>query len=158
MKYKEKVLRKRLFRQSLVTLQEFACTEPQLPLNNRRAIVASIYFGSCSSKPNKDAKPQTFHALNYQFTQQGLIRSCLDKMISFPDEDQKLKKAICTISSLGAWAKGNPNLTQDIFEDFVSQILPEDENWRRKIKLSNRRISDWLLDSPNTFYKKIHTR
>ena len=158
MKYKDKILRKRLLAQSLCVLTDFACTEPKLSLEKRRAIVASIRFGGCLFKPNKDAKPQTISGINYQLTRQGLLRSCLDKLVSCPDTENEVKKAICTISSLNAWAYVNPNLTQDVFAAFVSRIIPEDENHLRKANLRSDKFLDWVARYPNSFYKKYPQR
>jgi len=169
MSYKDKVLKKRLFKQSLFILQDFACSEPKLSLNNRRSIVAAISLGGSLANPYKHFKILPYYHINYQYTRQGLIRACMDKMITHPEGGEKVKKAICAISSLSAWAKTNPNLAQDIFDDFVQGIVPEDFSMEA-VEPSTKAIGglkknfgetvalDLVSLSGNLFYKKYKSR
>ena len=168
MSYKDKVLKKRLFMQSLIVLRDFACNEPKLPLDNRRAIVSSISLGGSLASRYKQLKMFPYYHLNYQYTRQGLLRSCLDKIISSSEKAQEVKKAICMISSLSAWAKSNPNWSKNIFDDFTKQIVPEDfsektesltgVNAGLKRRFGNDITLDLITLSGNSFYKKYKAR
>ena len=165
MKYKDKILRKRLLTQLLFELVNFAYSDPKLSLEERRKIVAAIRSGGSSSKKLNPNLIQTYFHSNYQKTQKGILRSCLDKIITYSDEQQKLKKAICVVCSLSAWARSNPQLSGDIFDDFISRIVPEDKNIstfsgelisekRLKENLGSQVIQDLITIPGNVFYKK----
>ena len=105
MGYKDKIIKKRLFCQSLMTLKDFACSKPELSLENKQAIIGAIALGGSLQTPGPRNKIQTYYHFNYHYTQRGLIRAFSDKLIRTDSEEkQKVKKAICIISSLSSWA------------------------------------------------------
>ena len=166
MAYKDKILKKRLFAQSLSTLKEFACSEPEMPLEKRQAIIGAIHLGGSLIQNCPPHKQQTYYHLNYQYTQQGLIRACSDKLISHPHERQQVRKAICTLSSLSAWARSNPQMTEDIFFNFSNQILHKslendsvfEATKALKSKYGHEILLDLVTYTPNRFYKKYKQR
>jgi len=166
MSYKDKVLKKELFVRALTTLADFALGEPKLPLNNRRAIVASIQLGeSVKYKQNKEQQP---FSKNYQKVYQGLHNAFATKISN--ETDEKLKHAICTIASLAAWAGSNPDKTDPILEAFAMNIVPEDskpdtglsplEVIRREFRkeLGMEKSFDFLTIPLEQFQKKYHQR
>lgn len=167
MSYKDKILKKRLFAQALLTLQNFALSSPELSSEKRQDIVRAIYIGGSLSRNNKCKKTQTYYHLNYQYTSLGLLRSCLDKMISHPEKAKEVKKAICTISALSAWASSYPNLVEYYMKNFRISMVPEGFSKgifgpRTKIIDGFRHhigpAEDLVLLSGNKFYKKYQSR
>lgn len=167
MSYKDKILKKRLFFQSLMTLGDFACSEPELSLENKQAIIGAIALGGSLRYPAPRNKIQTYYHFNYHYTQRGLIRAFSDKLIQTdPKEKQKLKKAICIISSLSSWANENPQLTSDAFLNFSNQLLDKNNQQDTvaqaqrslKQKYGHEILLDLVTMSGNRFYKKYNQR
>ena len=167
MSYKDKILKKRLFCQSLMTLKDFACSKPELSLENKQAIVGAIALGGSLQTPGPRNKIQTYYHFNYHYTQRGLIRAFSDKLIQTDSEEkQKVKKAICIISSLSSWANKTPQLTSDAFLNFSNQLLDKndqsdavaDAQRNLKQKYGHEVLLDLVTMSGNRFYKKYNQR
>ena len=167
MSYKDKIIKKRLFCQSLMTLKDFATSKPELSLENKQAIVGAIALGGSLQTPGPRNKIQTYYHFNYHYTQSGLIRAFSDKLIQTDSEEkQKVKKAICIISSLSSWANGNPQLTSDAFLNFSNQLLDKNDQSdavaqaqrNLKQKYGHEVLLDLVTMSGNRFYKKYNQR
>ena len=178
MGYANKKRQEKLFNDSLNELLVFAYAQPELSLDQRRALVMAIFKGGSLGNYYQKHTPQTFTSLNYQYTRQGLLRVCLDKMITYPELSKNIRKAIYSISALSAWAKTNPNHTEAIFDNFAQKMCPEDcvqdtgwsitgniaSNFQKSLvkKLGHRLGTDKTLDfiiySPNSFYKKYREK
>ena len=172
MKYSDKKKRDDLFRSSLNELLIFAYNTPALSLNERRALVMTIYDGGDFEQKEQES---TFHySSDYNYTRQGLIRICLDKMVSCPELTQNVTKAIGKISALSAWAILNPNRTGEIIDSFAKKMCPEDyseestqtiidsirNNLRKNLvrrygeKTGRERYLDLMTSPSSFFYKK----
>jgi len=167
MSYKDKILKKRLFCQSLMTLKDFACSKPELSLENKQAIIGAIALGGSLQTPGPRNKIQTYYHFNYHYTQRGLIRAFSDKLIQTDSEEkQKVKKAICIISSLSSWANENTQLTSDAFLNFSNQVLDKNNQLdavaqaqrNLKQKYGHEVLLDLVTMSGNRFYKKYNQR
>ena len=167
MSYKDKIIKKRLFCQSLMTLKDFACSKPELSLENKQAIIGAIALGGSLQTPGPRNKIQTYYHFNYHYTQRGLIRAFSDKLIQTDSEEkQKVKKAICIISSLSSWANENPQLTSDAFLNFSNQVLDKNNQSdavaqaqrNLKQKYGHEVLLDLVTMSGNRFYKKYNQR
>ncbi len=174
MGYKDKKIREKMFSDSLKELLVFAYAAPILSLKHRRAMIEAIAKGGSLGNHYQKHNLQSSYALNYQYTQRGLLRACLDKMISHPETAQNLRSAICKISALSAWAVSNPNRTGDIFDSFAREMCPEDtmqnpglpivsvisRNFHKELKkefgekFENENGLDFITCSANSFYKK----
>ena len=174
MGYKDKKIRKEMFQNSLKELLTFAYAFPVLSLKYRRALVEAIAKGGSLGNRHKKHTPQLPYALNYQYTQQGLLRACSDKMISYPRISQNIRKTICKLSALSAWAASNSNYTENIFDLFAKKMCPEDalqtsdlpivsvisRNFHNQLKkesgekLGIEKSLDFITCSGNSFYKK----
>ena len=124
MNYKEKKLRENTFRNALNELLIAAYDTPLLPLTNRRAVVASIHLGE-SVQHKQETEQQPF-AKNYQQVYQGLHNAFHEKISDQTETGERLKHAIPIVASLAAWAGSNPNRTEDLFENFAKEMVPED--------------------------------
>lgn len=167
MGYKDKIIKKRLFCQSLMTLKDFACSKPELSLENKQAIIGAIALGGSLQTPAPRNKIQTYYHFNYHYTQRELIRAFSDKLIQTDSEEkQKVKKAICIISSLSSWANENTQLTSDAFLNFSNQVLDKNNQLdavaqaQRKLKqkYGHEVLLDLLTMSGNRFYKKYNQK
>ena len=178
MGYASKRRQEKLFNDSLNELLTFAHAQPKLSLDQRRALVMAIFKGGSLGNYYQKHTSQSFTSLNYQYTRQGLLRVCLDKMITYPKLSKNIRKTICNISALSAWAKTNPKRTEIIFDNFAKEMCPEDcaqetdwsitgniaSNFQKSLvkKLGHRLGTDKTLDfiiySPNSFYKKYRGR
>jgi len=167
MSYKDKILKKRLFCQSLMTLKDFACSKPELSLENKQAIIGAIALGGSLQTPGPRNKIQTYYHFNYHYTQRGLIRAFSDKLIQTDSEEkQKVKKAIFIISSLSSWANENTQLTSDAFLNFSNQVLDKNNQLdavaqaqrNLKQKYGHEVLLDLVTMSGNRFYKKYNQR
>ena len=170
MGYKDKKIKERLFKKALTDLTVFAFARPVLPLSNRRAIVEAINLGGSLANRYKQTQIKKSTNINYQYTAQGLIRACQDKMINHPETVGNARHAIHIIYSLSAWAKTNPNRAQDMFDDFAFEMVPEDveqnpslpivdvigRNFRKEV--GQEKALDLVVCSPNVFYRKYKTR
>ena len=167
MGYKDKIIKKRLFCQSLMTLKDFACSKPELSLENKQAIIGAIALGGSLQTPGPRNKIQTYYHFNYHYTQRGLIRAFSDKLIQTDSEEkQKVKKAICVISSLSSWANENPQLSLDAFQNFSNQILDKNNQLDAvaeaqrtlKQKYGHEILLDLVTMPGNRFYKKYNQK
>ena len=144
-----------------MTLRDFACSKPELSLENKQAIIGAIALGGSLQFPGPRNK------INYHYTQQALIRACSDKLISTSiEEKEKTKKAICVISSLSSWANKNPQLSLDAFQNFSNQILDKndqsnaiaDAQRKLKQKYGHEILLDLVTMPGNRFYKKYNQK
>lgn len=178
MRYTNKKKLERLFTVSLKELLAFAYAHPKFSLDERRALVEAISKGGSLGNYYKKSALQTPNSLNYQYTRQGLLRVCLDKIITYPELSKNIRKTICNISALSAWAKTNPDRTEAIFNDFAKEMCPEDcvydtgwtitgniaANFRKSLvkklghRLGSEKTLDFIISSPNSFYKKYRGR
>ena len=124
MSYKDKKLRENAFKNALNELLIAAYDTPILPLTNRRAVVATIHLGE--SVIHKQSTEQQPFSRNYQQVYQGLHNAFHEKMSEQNEASERLNRAIPIVASLAAWAGRTPYRTNDIFENFASEMVPED--------------------------------
>ena len=74
----------------VMTLKDFACSKPELSLENKQAIIGAIALGGSLQTPGPRNKIQTYYHFNYHYTQRGLIRAFSDKLIQTDSEENQL--------------------------------------------------------------------
>ena len=168
MSYKEKIAKIRTLRTSLNRILEVANDEPQLPLDQRRMIVTSIYMGGRSGCSKNGRLVQEWTKRSHRWTQNGLTRAFGEKLnnSSYPD----LPDAIMKIASLSSWAYANPNQCGDFMDEFFIHMAPEDLSDNLTLpagevvlsaihsKWGGEKTIDFVELSPELFEKKYNQR
>ena len=168
MSYKDKKLRENAFRNALNELLIVAYDTPILSLTNRRAVVAAIHLGE--STIHKHHTEQQPFSKNYQQVYQGLHNAFHEKLSEQNQENERLNHAIPIVASLAAWAGSSPYRTNGIFENFASEMVPEDAKINpgsspvnliiREFhkELSIEKSFDFITIPWEQFHEKYHTR